>query len=52
MIEKYGLVYVEDPFHEEDFQSFAELTDSIGDKCLIVGDDLFTTNPSRLTRGH
>ncbi len=51
LIEKYGLVYVEDPFHEEDFQSFAELTDSVSDKCLVVGDDLFTTNPSRLSRG-
>ncbi|BDR92286.1 phosphopyruvate hydratase [Vulcanisaeta souniana] len=51
LIEKYGLVYVEDPFHEEDFRSFAELTDSVGDKCLVVGDDLFTTNPSRLSRG-
>ncbi|MFB6470804.1 MAG: enolase [Vulcanisaeta sp. AZ3] len=51
LIEKYGLVYVEDPFHEEDFGSFAELTSLVGDKCLVVGDDLFTTNSTRLAIG-
>jgi enolase (EC 4.2.1.11) len=50
IIEKYNLIYVEDPFHEEDFQSFAELTALFRDR-LIVGDDLFTTNPDRLTIG-
>lgn len=50
MIEKYHLVYVEDPFHEEDFESFAELTKKVND-CLICGDDLFTTNSERLNRG-
>jgi enolase len=51
LIEKYNLVYVEDPFHEEDFTSFAELTDAVGDKCLVVGDDIFVTNAARLLRG-
>ncbi len=50
IIEKYNLIYVEDPFHEEDFQSFAELTALFKDR-LIVGDDLFTTNPDRLAIG-
>lgn len=50
IIERYNLIYVEDPFHEEDFQSFAELTELFKDR-LIVGDDLFTTNPSRLMIG-
>jgi len=50
IIERYNLIYVEDPFHEEDFQSFAELTALFRDR-LIVGDDLFTTNPDRLTIG-
>ncbi|MEM4243895.1 MAG: enolase C-terminal domain-like protein, partial [Candidatus Bathyarchaeia archaeon] len=50
LIEKYHLVYVEDPFHEEDFESFAELTRKVKD-CLICGDDLFTTNSERLNRG-
>ncbi len=51
LIEQYDLIYVEDPFHEEDFQSFAELTDLFRDKCLIVGDDLFVTNVERLKMG-
>ncbi|ABW01046.1 phosphopyruvate hydratase [Caldivirga maquilingensis] len=50
IIEKYDLIYIEDPFHEEDFQSFAELTALFKDR-LIVGDDLFTTNPDRLAIG-
>ncbi len=50
LIEKYGLVYVEDPFHEEDFESFKELTGKVNG-CLICGDDLFVTNVKRLSRG-
>ncbi len=50
LIKKYHLVYVEDPFHEEDFEDFAELTKKVKD-CLICGDDLFTTNGERLSRG-
>lgn len=50
LIEKYHLIYVEDPFQEEDFESFAELTKK-AKNCLISGDDLFTTNTERLNRG-
>jgi enolase len=50
LIEKYHLAYVEDPFHEEDFKSFAELTRKTRN-CLICGDDLFTTNTERLNNG-
>jgi len=50
MIEKYHLAYVEDPFHEEDFESFKELTKK-AKNCLICGDDLFTTNNERLNYG-
>jgi len=50
LIEKYHLAYVEDPFHEEDFESFAELTKKTKN-CLICGDDLFTTNSERLNHG-
>ena len=50
LIEKYRLLYVEDPFHEEDFESFAELTRKTRN-CLICGDDLFTTNNERLSQG-
>lgn len=50
LIEKYHLTYVEDPFHEEDFASFADLTKQTKN-CLITGDDLFTTNNERLSNG-
>jgi enolase len=50
LIEKYHLAYVEDPFHEEDYESFAELTRK-AKNCLICGDDLFTTNTERLNNG-
>lgn len=50
LIKKYHLSYVEDPFNEEDFDSFAELTKK-AKGCLICGDDLFTTNNERLNHG-
>ncbi len=51
LIKDYDLVYVEDPFDEEDFETFAKLTKSEGKRSLIVGDDLFTTNVERLSNG-
>lgn len=50
LIEKYNLLYIEDPFHEEDFKSFAKLNKKYGKKCMIVGDDLTTTNLIRLKK--
>jgi len=50
LVEKYNLAYVEDPFHEEDYKTFAELTKKTKG-CLICGDDLFVTNRERLVRG-
>ncbi|MEM1537492.1 MAG: phosphopyruvate hydratase [Candidatus Nezhaarchaeales archaeon] len=50
LVEKYGLAYVEDPFHEEDFENFAKLTKDVKN-CLIVGDDLYVTNIKRLKEG-
>ena len=50
LIEKYNLVYVEDPLHEDDFEGFKELT-SKACGCLICGDDLFVTNSKRLRKG-
>ena len=49
--EKYNLYIIEDPFQEDDFRSFSELTRRIGKNTLIVGDDLFVTNPERLKKG-
>lgn len=50
LVEKYHLAYVEDPFNEDDFESFAELTKK-AKNCMICGDDLFTTNTERLNNG-
>ncbi len=50
LIEKYDIYYIEDPFHEEDYESFAELTSMFPDR-IIVGDDIFVTNEERLRKG-
>lgn len=49
--DEYPLLSIEDPFAEDDFESFARLTDALGDRMLIVGDDLFVTNAERLRMG-
>ena len=51
LVESYGLAIVEDPLDQEDFAGYARLTEISGAKCLVVGDDLFATNPIRLRRG-
>ncbi|MGQ9513485.1 MAG: phosphopyruvate hydratase [Thermoproteota archaeon] len=51
LVEEYPLISIEDPFDEEDFDYFAEITRKIGSKVQIVGDDLFVTNIERLSRG-
>ncbi len=51
IVDKYGIIYVEDPLHENDFEGFAELTKQIGNRCLVCGDDLFVTNVKRIERG-
>ena len=48
---RYDMYYIEDPLDENDFRGFAELTSRIGKNTLVVGDDLFTTNPERLKKG-
>lgn len=50
LIENYGLIYLEDPFHEEDFDAFSDLVKEFRD-VFIVGDDLFVTNIDRLREG-
>ncbi|HOT03289.1 MAG TPA: phosphopyruvate hydratase [Methanolinea sp.] len=51
IVDRYGLVYVEDPLYEEDFSGFADFTEQVGDRCLVCGDDLFVTNASRIAEG-
>ncbi|WMT51932.1 MAG: enolase [Ferroplasma sp.] len=47
----HGFYYIEDPLYDSDFEGFAEITKSIGKNALIVGDDLYTTNASRIQKG-
>ena len=51
LVDDHDLVYVEDPLDEDDFDGFADLTDRVGDRTLVCGDDLFVTNVERLERG-
>ena len=51
LTEKYPLVSVEDGLAEEDWDGWKKLTDRIGDKVQLVGDDLYVTNVSRLQKG-
>ena len=50
-MEKYPIVSLEDGLDEEDWEGWKKLTDTIGDKVQLVGDDLFVTNTERLSRG-
>ncbi|MBM7231533.1 MULTISPECIES: phosphopyruvate hydratase [Dietzia] len=51
LVNKYALVSIEDPLDEDDWDGWKTLTDMIGDKVQLVGDDLFVTNPQRLADG-
>ncbi|MET4589972.1 phosphopyruvate hydratase [Arthrobacter sp. 754] len=51
LVADYPLVSIEDPLDENDWDGWKTLTDAIGDKVQLVGDDLFVTNPSILQRG-
>jgi enolase len=51
LVEEYDLAYVEDPLDEEDFDGFAALTDAVGDRTLVCGDDLFVTDVDRIREG-
>jgi enolase len=50
-LDAYPLVSIEDPLDEEDWDGWKALTEAVGDRVQIVGDDLFVTNPERLRRG-
>jgi enolase len=50
-IEDYPIVSIEDPLDEDDWAGWKALTDAVGGRVQLVGDDLFVTNPARLARG-
>ncbi|WP_282096567.1 phosphopyruvate hydratase [Epibacterium ulvae] len=51
LVEDYPIISIEDGCDEDDWDGWKLLTDTIGDKCQLVGDDLFVTNPARLSTG-
>jgi enolase len=51
LVAKYPIRSIEDGMAEDDFEGWKALTEMIGDKCQLVGDDLFVTNPERLAMG-
>ena len=51
LVAKYPIVSIEDPLSEDEWDAWKALTEHIGDKVQLVGDDLFVTNPERLARG-
>lgn len=50
-VEKYPIISIEDGMYEDDWHGWKTLTDAIGDKVQLVGDDLFVTNTERLAKG-
>ncbi len=51
LVGNYPIVTIEDGMSEDDWAGWKQLTDAIGAKCQLVGDDLFVTNVERLGRG-
>jgi enolase len=51
LLDEYPLVSIEDPLDEEDWNGWKAMTDRLGSRVQLVGDDLFVTNPERLQRG-
>jgi enolase len=51
LVGRFPIISVEDGMAEDDWDGWKMLTDLIGDRCQLVGDDLFVTNPSRLADG-
>src|SRR5215213_7136553 len=51
LVDAFPIVSIEDPLSEEDWEGWVALTEALGDRVQIVGDDLFVTNPTRLADG-
>ena len=51
IVSKYPIVSIEDPFEENDLESFSKMTQLLGSKMLLVGDDYFVTNKDHLKEG-
>ncbi len=51
LVDRYGLRYLEDPIEQESFEGFADVTRAVGDRTLVIGDDIFVTKAERLATG-
>lgn len=51
LVDRYGIRYLEDPLDQESFDAFSQVTRAVGDRTLVVGDDLYCTNVRRLATG-
>lgn len=51
LVDKYPIVSIEDALDEEDWEGWKKLTEELGDRVQLVGDDLFVTNTERLSKG-
>ncbi|HTS32881.1 MAG TPA: enolase C-terminal domain-like protein [Thermoplasmata archaeon] len=51
LVDKYGLRFLEDPIEQESFGGFAAVTRAVGDRTLVIGDDVYCTNAARLAQG-
>jgi enolase len=51
LVQRYPVISIEDGMSEDDWDGWKQLTDLIGNRCQLVGDDLFVTNTERLARG-
>lgn len=49
--DEFGLLTIEDPFHEDAFDPFTSITRRLGGKTKVIGDDIYVTNVSRIERG-
>lgn len=51
LVDKYPIISIEDPLDEEDWDGWKKITERLGKRIMLVGDDLFVTNVTRLQRG-
>merc|ERR1719183_1164827 len=49
-VNDYPVVSIEDPFDQDDFATYAKMTEKLGEACQVVGDDLLVTNPTRVQK--
>ncbi len=48
LVKQYPIISIEDPFDQQDFKSYANMTKNIGEQVQVVGDDLLVTNTTRI----